>query len=327
MRIRKRLAAAAPQWMVRTYRKFGIRSEFLRDYKDYVASTSWRLEAVSKDPRRDPQESARARLTRAYHGLEKGPTVPVPHRPFGVQKKAQVEQCLSAAEEFAASTDAVKHAREAITAMESFNETGIISDTVSPKSAWDGNAVPMDRVKQFMMSRRSVRNFDPNRMLRSEEVYAAVELAAACTPSVCNRRAYRAHYYAKREQIDAALALQNGNRGFGSTVPRLLIVTERRSSFLGALERNQRWVDGGLFAMTLAWTLHAFGIATCFLNWSQTNHQSDRLRIAVGIPRDEDIIVMIALGYPSADYRVARSPERALFDVLVTHDESVVGES
>lgn len=322
MSIKKQLASAAPQWLVRSYRKRTVRSEFLRDYRDYVASTLWRHGSVSRDPRRDPQESARARLTLAYHGLEKGPTVPEPRRPFGVQKRVQVEQWLGLAEAFEATSDAVEHAREAINAMEAFNETGVISDSVSPKSSWDGTPIPLDKVKRFMTSRSSVRNFDPGRALLTDEVYAAVELAAACTPSVCNRRAYRAHYYAQREQIDAALALQNGNRGFGSTVPGLLIVTERRSAFVGPGERNQRWVDGGLFGMTLVWTLHAFGIATCFLNWSQTNRQSDRLRGAVGIPQDEDIIVMIALGYPSVDHRVARSPERALSDVLVTHDAS-----
>lgn len=321
--IRKRITAVAPQWIVRAYRKRGIRSEFLRDYRDYVASTAWRRGAVSRDARRDPQESARARLTLAYHGLEKGPTVPNPHRPFGVQKRVQVEQWLGVTEALGASPEAAEHARDAINAMEAFNKTGIISDIVSPRSSWDGRRVPLDRLEQFMTSRNSVRNFDPDRTLPVDEVHSAVKLAGACTPSVCNRRAYRAHYYARRDQIDAALALQNGNRGFGSTVPGLLIVTERRSAFVGAGERNQRWVDGGLFAMTLVWTLHAFGMGTCFLNWSQTNQQSDRLRTAVGIPEDEDIIVLIALGYPSADHRVARSPERLLSDVLVTHDEAL----
>lgn len=320
---RRQLASVAPQWMLRAYRKLSVRSEFLRDYRDYVASTAWRRASANKDPRRDPQESARARLTLAYHGLEKGPTVPDPHRPFGVQKKLQVEQWLNVAEEFGASPDAVEHARDAIDAMESFNKTGVISDMVSPRSSWDGNPIPLDRLEQFMTSRNSVRNFDPGRLLPANDVRSAVRLAGACTPSVCNRRAYRAHYYGQREQIDAALALQNGNRGFGSTVPGLIIVTERRSAFVGAGERNQRWVDGGLFAMTLVWTLHAFGIGTCFLNWSQNNRQSDRLRSAAGVPQDEDIIVLIALGYPSADHRVARSPERLLADVLVDHDEGL----
>lgn len=322
MSIRKRLAATAPQWMVRAYRRLGIRSEFIRDYSDYVASTAWRGGSAGKDPRRDAHEAARARLTLAYHGLEKGPTVPQPHRPFGVQKKVQVEQWLGVTESLDAAPDAVEHARDAIEAMESFNRTGVISDTVSPESSWDGNSVPLDQLERFMKSRNSVRNFDPDRRPPAGDVHSAVELAAACTPSVCNRRAYRAHYYTRRDQIDAGLALQNGNRGFGSTVPGLIVVTERRSAFVGAGERNQRWIDGGLFAMTLVWTLHASGVATCFLNWSQTNQQSDRLRASIGIPQDEDIIVLIAVGYPRAGHRVARSPERLLSDVLVTHDEA-----
>jgi Nitroreductase family. len=99
----------------------------------------------------------------------------------------------------------------------------------------------------------------------------------------------------------------------------LLVVTERRSAFVGVGERNQRWVDGGLFAMSVVLSLHAQGLASCFLNWSQTVSATQELRARSGIPKTEDVIVLIAVGWPAEQARVARSPLRAVDDWLVEH--------
>lgn len=203
-------------------------------------------------------------------------------------------------------------------AVASFNEGGEISDLVTPRSAWDGAAFEASAVEQFVRNRHSVRNFDMHRSVDAGVIADVVSLAGT-TPSVCNRRSYRAHFYDDPEAIAGLLSLQNGNAGFGHTVPALIVVTERRSAFVGAGERNQRWVDGGLFAMSLVWLLHAFGLGSCFLNWSQPNSQTRRLRAIGRIPETEDVIVLIAIGYPAEGHRVARSPERSLSDLLERH--------
>jgi hypothetical protein len=47
------------------------------------------------------------------------------------------------------------------------------------------------------------------------------------------------------------LSYQNGNSGFGHTVPALFVITSDMRIFEKSGERNQGWVDGGLFAMAL----------------------------------------------------------------------------
>ena len=89
--------------------------------------------------------------------------------------------------------------------------------------------------------------------------------------------------------------------------------------FVGPDERNQRWVDGGLFAMTLVWAFHALGLSTCMLNWALPNVSSNRLRELAGIPDGEDIVVLIAIGHAAEGARVARSEKRSVDDLGIFH--------
>ncbi|WP_205689482.1 nitroreductase family protein [Aurantiacibacter odishensis] len=145
-----------------------------------------------------------------------------------------------------------------------------------------------------MRERRSIREFGEGPI--DPAVVEAAVTDALSTPSVCNRQGFRAHYSLDRATIDAALRQQNGNSGFGDRVPGLMIVTCSLSIFTASSERNQGFVDGGLFSMSLMLTLHHHGLGNCPLNWSASFRQDQNLRAAVSIPEDEVIIMMIAFG-------------------------------
>lgn len=317
--IRTHIRAISPRWIVETYRAVATGREFIRDYAQYVSSSAWHARPNARRGWRDSRESYESRLTINYHGLEKGATLPAPKRPYGESKVKTIEDLLDKASSYGMDLDGRGHALATVQAVENFNNTGTISDTTSPRA--DRRVLPWnsDDFRSFVQQRHSIRNFDPDRDVALASVREAVAIASDGTPSVCNRRSYRAHFYSDRATISDLLALQNGNRGFGHTVRGLFIVTERRSAFVGAGERNQRWIDGGLFAMTLVYALHAAGFGTCFLNWSQTNRQTALLRMTAGIPRSEDVIVLIAVGYPPNTFRVASSPSRPIDDTFVVH--------
>jgi nitroreductase len=205
----------------------------------------------------------------------------------------------------------------AVAEVERYNRTGKISGVISPQLAFEHERLAPERIERFAKSRHSIRNFDRNHRVSGSDVRRVIQLAAESTPSVCNRRPFRAYFFNDPDTIHQLLKLQNGNRGFGHTVPALLIVTTRRASFTGSGERNQRWIDGGLFAMTIVWVLHAYGIGSCFLNWSETHKKSSLCRRVADIPASEDIITFIAMGYPAEGCRRALSPSRPLNDILV----------
>ncbi len=166
----------------------------------------------------------------------------------------------------------------------------------------------------FFASRHSIRQFDAS-LVTWQEIRTAVE-AAQATPSVCNRQSWAVHAYPRGEPADTVLARQNGNAGFGHTASHVLVITVDLRTFVYSGERNQGWIDGGMFAMSLVYAFHALGIGTCCLNWSADSHADRRLRSVAAIPDHESVIMMLAIGRLPDTLPVARSARRPADEVL-----------
>ena len=171
---------------------------------------------------------------------------------------------------------------------------------------------------KFAESRVSCRSFDPRLSVDPSTIERAV-LTAMRSPSVCNRQAWRVHVYMQRDTIDTILALQNGNRGFGHLIPCLIIVSSDLRYFDGAIERNQAWIDGGIFSMSLMYALHSNRLGTVPLNWCVLPSQDRSVRRCSGIPEYEAIILMIGIGHPNARFFVPISQRRTIDEVLRLH--------
>lgn len=259
-------------------------------------------------------------LTKDYHRIEKGLALPEPKRPFGADPERRIGEVLGVGDsrDRAQGWDGyLEHAGSALRALEDWNRDGSVDADIAPDgeslgdnvAPWDGSSA------RFFNTRRSVRDFDPEVGLAEDLIRDIVETTQS-TPSVCNRQTARVYYFARGAKMNQILGVQTGNKGFGHTAAGLFVVTSDARLFSGSGERNQRWIDGGLFAMTLVWALHARGVASCMLNWSKGNGDSRTLRGIAGIPEYEDVVVLIAVGYPRKGYRVARSPRRPLDQVL-----------
>lgn len=145
-----------------------------------------------------------------------------------------------------------------------------------------------------MKTRASIREYADTPINRT--IVRAVVADSLSTPSVCNRQGFRVHYSLDPTVINAALSKQNGNAGFGERVPGLFIVTCSLGIFSSSSERNQAFVDGGLFAMSLMLAIHAHGMGACPLNWSASHRQDNALRRVLSIPEDEVVIMMMSFG-------------------------------
>jgi nitroreductase len=163
-------------------------------------------------------------------------------------------------------------------------------------------------------SRHSIRNFD-GRPVAPELIERAVGIASY-SPSACNRQAWRVHALRDPSRKRAALELQNGNRGFRESIDVVLVVTCDLRAFGDPTERNQAWIDGGMFAMTLLHALHFLGLGACALNWCTTWAQDRTFRQAVGIPANECILMLVAVGHLPSTLRVARSKRRDVSEIL-----------
>ncbi|MBV1883296.1 MAG: nitroreductase family protein [Pseudomonadales bacterium] len=171
-------------------------------------------------------------------------------------------------------------------------------------------------LRPFFKSRRSVRDFS-DQIVSLDQLRRAVEMAMY-SPSVCNRQAAKVHVYVKPEELKEVIQCQKGNAGFGENVSALLMVTVNRECFFCAAERNQCWIDGGLFSMSLVYALHSLGLGTCCLNWSADKKQDQQLRMTTKIDDSEAVIMMIAVGHLKENFKVAMSTRKELSHFMIT---------
>jgi len=172
-------------------------------------------------------------------------------------------------------------------------------------------------LEQLARARRSVRDFD-GRPVDLALIERAVSIAQL-SPSACNRQPWRLHLYDDRESIDRLLAYQNGNRGFGHTIPLLAIVTCEYGSFFDASERHEPALDGGLFLMSFILALQSLGLSSCCLNWCVEPVVDVWGHMAASIPHSEKILSFLAIGRAREGAITPLSARRPLEDVISLH--------
>ncbi len=157
---------------------------------------------------------------------------------------------------------------------------------------------------KFSQSRYSNRDFgkDP---VNLESIKKALKLCER-TPSACNRQSQRVHIFMNGEAKDNLCIMQNGCNGFSQDMQGVILVCGDLNMY-GFHELNQVYVDGGLYAMNLMYALHFYGIANIPLTMAHKAHHIQKIRKAVGIPKNEMPVLLIGIGSYKQDWKVAMS--------------------
>ncbi|WP_460359405.1 nitroreductase family protein [Mycobacterium sp. ZZG] len=146
---------------------------------------------------------------------------------------------------------------------------------------------------ELAQGRSSVRQFSGN-PIDTSKVMAAL-CAAEKTPSVCNRQGWRVYWVEDKELAARVLEHQ---RGFGQPVmPEVLLtITVSNNTYLSPVERNQAFVDGGLFSMSVMYGLEFEGLAAVPLNAMMYHKDQLAVRKLLSIDDSEMIAMFIAVG-------------------------------
>jgi nitroreductase len=267
------------------------------------------------------------RIIKAYHVIEKGLTMPETRIGFG--KEMMVQLCLdcgSFIDLYGSEEEQIIHALQVIEEYKKFHiENRYEFDHHVSKHFEQLNAKIFDiqptaqiRItkeeyfqyagsdfKKFSNSRFSVRNFC-NEDVPIVDILNALDIAKDA-PSACNRQAWRTYIYTNKTDIDKILTLQGGNRGFGHLTNKLVIIAGEVGLFSGSAERNQAFIDGGIYAMNLLYSLHSQKIAGCILNCSVTPAKDRSLRELTKIKDSEVFISMVACGIPPEKFSLTLS--------------------
>lgn len=158
---------------------------------------------------------------------------------------------------------------------------------------------------EFSKSRSSIRNYSDNEV-SLDNIIRALDLAKYA-PSACNRQAWRTYVITDRNMIKRILETQGGNRGFGHLTNKLIVIAAETSVFSGVSERNQAFIDGGIYAMNLLYSLHFHKVAACILNCSNNLEKDRKLRDLTKIKDSEVFIALVSCGIPPNTFKAAAS--------------------
>lgn len=158
--------------------------------------------------------------------------------------------------------------------------------------------------KDLFINRWSIREYS-DKPVNHKKIEEVIEIARK-TPSICNRQSSRATVIYDKEIIDKALKLQGGIKGY-QLPPALIMVTTDTSAFVDVNERNQVWIDGGLYAMSVLTGLEYVSLGACPLNAMMSVKNDKKMRQLLNIPASENIIMFISVGNFLDENKVPKS--------------------
>ena len=283
------------------------------------------------------QEGALASIIMTYHVIEKGLTMPGMRLGFGKEKLLELIASLNRfADKYGTNAPQFIEAVRVVAEYKKIHDDAgfeLDLDRVRAMSALlervpvePSSQIEMTRERywrdldapfeMFSASRHSVRHFWGT--ISEEQIRSAVALANNA-PSACNRQYVRVHCVSDYAKIQACLALQNGNRGFGHLADKLLVITADLRGIVWGAERNDLFTNAGIYLMNLCYALHKNKVAHCMLNWSVPPSVDQQLRKILEIPEAESIVVLIACGDVPEKFKLASSPRKSVEETLVLH--------
>jgi len=328
---KRKIKRILPNSLVRIFKKImnvgvkkKLKNAYMYDYNRYVKA--------SDTFNSDTSDKLIGKIIRRYHVLEKGLTMPETRLGFGKERVIDIiENCIEYYQKYGANDTQFLHAVDVVLQYEHFHkiknytlDNDLIQAIAKIKDLEIITKISEQRIESrenyfknthstfenFAKSRSSVRNFSTEEV-PIELIMKSLNLANTA-PSACNRQCWRTYVFTKIEQMNQILETQGGNRGFGHLGNKLIVVTSDISMFSNVGERNQVFVDGGIYAMNLLYALHYHKIAACILNCSNTIEKDLKLRKICGIKESEVFVAMILCGFPPDNFKIAISKRYSL---------------
>lgn len=167
--------------------------------------------------------------------------------------------------------------------------------------------------RTLALNRMSVREYSDD-AVDIHKIEEAIKISIK-TPSVCNRQPSRVYLLTNPEQIKKTLEIQGGYKGY-KTPPVLILVTSSNNVFLSPTERNEGFIDGGLFSMSLLYSFEYMGLGACALNAMMDGRSENRIKEYINIPEEENLIMFISVGNYKNEIVVPKSYRDDISSVL-----------
>jgi nitroreductase len=178
------------------------------------------------------------------------------------------------------------------------------------------------RVFSVIKERCSVRDYDP-RPIEEEKLNLILE-SGRLAPSASNSQPWHFYVVKNRDKIKALsekmpLGSSVVINSFMSQVPIIVVAT---AGPIGLLQKitsyiiNKRWyyLDVAIALEHMVLTAWELGIGSCWIGW----FDEKRVKKLLDIPKNEEVIAMLTLGYPKEGY-LPHPKSRKRLEEIVKH--------
>lgn len=175
--------------------------------------------------------------------------------------------------------------------------------------------IQIDELRSFFTQRHSIRHFS-DRHVSDECILRAIGVARY-SPSACNRHGVSVTIVRDKSIRNEILEIQGGISGFEKYLNTVLVISGSRNAYPNYNERHAPYVEGSMFAMNLIWGLLAQSIYSVCLNWSYSRPSLDNhAHKIIGLPQYEEIVFLMAIGYPMEKTKAPNSAKRSVEDFI-----------
>ncbi|WP_295093492.1 nitroreductase family protein [Ruminococcus sp.] len=287
-------------------KRYNINKQFKQDARDFI---NYYIEAAEE------KGDYRYSILLLTHSLEKGMCFSNP-RPFGVDKVTEMISILSNYPEKCKNGFEYRLGFAVLKAWIDFyndhnwqsekmyNEVSdflkinncdvkIVSGTKAYTPIYSEDASNV--YDKYFLNRHSVRDYQ-DRKLNIDDIRFALKCFID-TPTACNRQMCHIYYIKNPELSNLLKKVVVGIPGINKKTVQFFVITYDLSSFAYSGERQQGMFNAGLCTMSFINGLHAKGIGSCCLQWSNKSNQDCMVRRSLGLRDSERIGVVVGAGY------------------------------
>lgn len=164
----------------------------------------------------------------------------------------------------------------------------------------------------FAHSRHTCRWFSDEEI--SDETIKSVIALANTAPSACNRQSVRVKCVSG-EKKNEILGMQNGNRGFGDHINKLLVVTFLQPAWEYDIQ-SAGYLDAGIYTMNILYALHYHKLCACTLNAHFEVKNISKVQQILNLSPWEVPTVFIGVGKPLEKMMIAKSERIDIGNVI-----------
>ena len=166
---------------------------------------------------------------------------------------------------------------------------------------------------KFSASRHSTRHFGGK--ISIDTIKEALKLAQNA-PSACNKQPILSYVVEDSTKVKEILDMQQGNRGFGHLIDKLIVITTRYAGCLRYEDRFYPFIDAGIYCMNLLYALHFKEIGAIPLIWLDSSERNERLLSIIHANSEEIPCLIIGIGKVAEHVICATSPRKDLNEIV-----------